>query len=292
MLAQGEIIAKTRHLLRYLAHAAPALDASGILSAIFARLSTGVPMEFTFDQQFFLFVVVGFVAQIIDGALGMAYGVTSSTMLLSLGVPPPVASASVHTAEVITSGVSGISHLRFGNVDHKLFKRFLIPGVAGGILGAYVVTVAGDRLKPFVAAYLLILGVVIFLKAFRRVVERTVTTHILPLALIGGFLDSVGGGGWGPIVTSTLVARGNNPRLTIGSVNLAEFFVSVAQAGTFSLLLGFGYWKIIIALIIGGVVAAPMAAYVCKHIPARTLMMIVGGLIILLSLRSVYLALR
>jgi uncharacterized membrane protein YfcA len=239
-----------------------------------------------------VFVIVGFIAQLIDGALGMAYGVSSTTFLLSIGIPPAAASASVHTAEIFTSGVSGLSHLRFGNVDRKLFKKLLIPGIIGGVLGAYVLTVVpGKTIKPFVAIYLLIMGLMILRKALKKVQETEVRTKLFPLGLVGGFLDAMGGGGWGPIVTSTLVAKGHNPRFTIGSVNLAEFFVCVAEVATFLTTIGLVHWQIILGLIIGGVLAAPLAAYVCKGLSSRALMIMVGVLIIALSTRTAYQAL-
>ncbi|MBX7222551.1 MAG: sulfite exporter TauE/SafE family protein [Blastocatellia bacterium] len=247
------------------------------------------------DKHILLFIAAGFIAQIIDGALGMAYGVTTTTLLLSFGIPPAAVSAGVHTSEILTSGVSGISHLRFGNVDRELFKKLLIPGAIGGILGAYILTsVRGELIKPFVAVYLLLLGLSILSKAIRSTSNSKPVTRIFPLAVIGGFCDSVGGGGWGPIVTSTLVAGGNSPRYTIGSVNLAEFFVSLVQAGTFIVLIGMLQWqttgRIIIGLVIGGVIAAPFAAFICQHIPRRTLMFAVALLIIVLSVRTICLA--
>lgn len=239
------------------------------------------------------FVIVGFVAQMIDGALGMAYGVSSTTFLLSVGVPPAAASASVHIAEIFISGVSGLSHLRLGNVDSRLLKRLVVPGVVGGILGAYLLTsIPGDKIRPFISIYLLVMGLVILWKALRAQQSHKKTeSRLIPLGLIGGFFDATGGGGWGPIVTSTLVARGHNPRSAIGSVNLTEFFVTVAESATFVAIMGVVHWQIILGLIIGGVLAAPLAAYVCQRLPARTLMLILGTLIICLSVRAIYIAL-
>lgn len=192
------------------------------------------------------YVVVGFLAQLVDGALGMAYGVISTTFLLSAGVAPAMASASVHTAEMFTTAASGLSHLRLGNVDRSLFARLCIPGVLGGVVGAYILTtVPAGVIRPVVTAYLLLIGLWIIARVWRRVQERRVTRGIARLALAGGFLDAIGGGGWGPIVTSTLVARGNNPRMTIGSVNLAEWFVTVAQTATFVAILGVPPWQTI-----------------------------------------------
>jgi hypothetical protein len=243
-----------------------------------------------------LYVLVGFVAQIIDGALGMAYGVSSNTFLLSLGLPPAAASASVHMAEVVTTGVSGISHWRLGNIDWKLVKRLLVPGVIGGVAGAYLLTsIDGDIIKPYIAAYLLIMGAFIIYKAFRNsghVNDGTHTARVSFLGLVGGFCDAIGGGGWGPVVTTTLVARGKNPRLTIGSVNFSEFFVTFAESVTFVLTLSFGqYWQIILGLLIGGAIAAPLAARVTRKLPLKALMILVGTLIVVLSIRTIYLTL-
>jgi len=227
----------------------------------------------------------------IDGALGMAYGVTATTFLLSFGISPAASSASVHASEVFTSGVSGLMHLKFGNVNNKLFKSLLIPGVIGAILGAYILSSFEHYnyiVKPLVSGYTLILGVVILAKAIRKDKIRQRIKRLFPLALVGGFLDSIGGGGWGPIVSSTLIARGRNPRYTIGSVNLAEFFIALSSSLTFVTLIGLTHWAIIIGLIIGGVIAAPIAAYLANKIPAKTIMILVGIVVIILSLKRLF----
>ncbi len=244
------------------------------------------------EQNILVFILVGFIAQLIDGALGMAYGVSSNTFLLSIGVPPALASASVHLAEVITTGISGFSHWRFGNIDKQLVRRLLIPGLIGGVVGAYILSnVSGDVIKPVISAYLLIMGVIIIRKAFdKNHRERKVISHLFPLGLTGGFFDAIGGGGWGPIVTTTLIARGNNVRYTVGSVNLAEFFVTFAESVTFILTLGFVHWSVVLGLLIGGGIAAPLAAMVTKKLPVKTLMGLVGIIIVLLSLRTIWLA--
>ncbi len=240
------------------------------------------------DQDFLVFVLVGFVAEMIDGALGMAYGVTSTSFLLSLGLPPASASASVHASELVTTATSGFFHLRFGNVKKDLVLRLLIPGVIGGVTGAYVLTeLPVNVIKPFVTVYLLLMGGVIVYKAFRPVKEEP-HISVAPLGLIGGFFDAIGGGGWGPIVTTTLVARGTQPRFVVGSVNLAEFFVTVSESAAFFLTIGFLHWNVILGLMLGGVIAAPIAAMLTKRIPVKPFMILVGVLIILMSLRNLF----
>jgi len=245
-----------------------------------------------------LYVLVGFIAQMIDGALGMAYGVSSNTFLLSLGIPPAAASASVHMAEVVTTGISGFSHWRLGNVDWKLVRRLLIPGVIGGVAGAYLLTsIDGDMVKPYIAAYLLLMGVVIIYKAFtikpRDKPDEYHGPRISWLGLLGGFCDAIGGGGWGPVVTSTLVARGKYARTTIGSVNFSEFFVTFSESVVFVFTLSLSeYWQIILGLLIGGAIAAPFAARMTRNLPLKTLMIMVGILIIILSIRTILLALK
>jgi len=237
-------------------------------------------------------VAVGLFAQTVDGALGMAYGVTSTTFLLAIGASPATASASVHIAEVFTTGVSGISHVKFGNVDKQLFARLLVPGILGAVLGAVVVTqIDGAAFKPFVSAYLLLMGIYILSKAFRQLrVHAQTTKHVGKLALFGGFIDAAGGG-WGPVVTTTLVGSGHDPRTTIGSVNFAEFFLTLAGAASFSLLMEINAWTIIAGLVFGGLFAAPFAALLCGKLSARALLVLVGTLISTLSLYNLYRAL-
>lgn len=240
-----------------------------------------------------LFVAVGFVAQMIDGAIGMAYGVTSTSVMLSLGIPPATASACVHAAETFTTAASGAAHWRLGNVDRKLLFRLALPGMIGGAIGAYLLTeLPGDKIKPFINGYLLLVGVLIMWKALTsRSASGPPPAGVAPLGFVGGLLDSIGGGGWGPIVTSTLIGQGTTPRYAIGSVNLAEFFVTFTISATFVFTIGLELWPIIAGLIIGGIVAAPFAALAAKHMPDTALMVIVGCVVVILSLRSILLAL-
>jgi siroheme synthase-like protein len=246
------------------------------------------------DSSFLYFMLGGFIAQMIDGALGMAYGVSATTFLLSFGISPAVASMSVHASEIFTSGVSGLMHLKFGNVHNRLFKAIVIPGVLGAILGAYVLTEFENYstfIKPIVGVYTLFLGILIIYKVVRKKQGRKRVKRAGLLATFGGFLDSIGGGGWGPVVSSTLIAQGKHPRLVVGSVNLAEFFVSLASSFTFLTILGGSHWQTILGLILGGVCAAPIAALLSKKLNVKAMMLIVGIVIIIVSLRIILLTL-
>lgn len=229
---------------------------------------------------------IGFVAQLIDGALGMAFGLISTTALLALGIPPAQASAAVHTAEVATTGASALSHLYHGNVDRRLLVTLASAGVLGGMLGAYILSnIDGRAIRPFVSAYLLVMGLFILMRAVRLtpVDEDAKAGYAAPLGLVGGFLDAIGGGGWGPMVSSTLIGSGHAPRRVIGSVNAAEFFVTVAVATTFFIELGIAHISHIAALMLGGILAAPFGAYVARYVPPRLLMTLVGILVVLLA---------
>lgn len=241
-------------------------------------------------RAFWSAAAVGFIAQTIDGALGMAYGITATTFLLSAGASPALASASVHIAEVFTTGFSGISHARFGNVNKNLFLRLLLPGIVGAVLGAILVTqIDGRILKPYVSGYLLFMGIYVLSKAWRRVqAARHEPRHVAKLALFGGFVDAAGGGGWGPVVTTTLVSSGHDPRTTIGSVNFAEFFLTLSGAATFSLLVGSMAWVLVAGLVFGGIFSAPLAALLCRKLRARSLLILVGMLITVLSIYNLY----
>ncbi len=241
-----------------------------------------------FDQEFVVFFLIGIFAQLVDGTLGMGYGATSTSFLLAYGIPPAISSAGVHVAEMFTTGASAISHHHFGNINKKLVKHLLIPGVLGSITGAYLLSdvIDGDVIKPFIAVYMIVLAIIIIRKSMRKTIIKKKTKRLNILASFGGFMDSVGGGGWGPIVTSTLLGRGRNPRYTIGSVNAAEFAVSFASGITFMLFGGIQGWQVIIGLILGGVMAAPLAAILVNRIKRKPMMIVVGILIIILSLKT------
>ncbi|WP_028055863.1 sulfite exporter TauE/SafE family protein [Sphingobium bisphenolivorans] len=231
------------------------------------------------------FILVGFGAQMVDGALGMAYGVISSTLLLALGVPPSRASASVHAAETFTTGVSAISHIAHRNVDWKLFARLIIPGVIGGVSGAYLLSnVDGSYIKPFVQIYLASIGVYLIWRGLHFPPQKRDPKWVGPLGLIGGFMDATGGGGWGPVVTSNLLIQGSSPRHTIGTVNTVEFILTLSISITFLLHLGWEtFTTYTVGLLIGGVIAAPFGAMLARHVAPRTLFIAVGTILSLTS---------
>jgi uncharacterized membrane protein YfcA len=244
-------------------------------------------------QDFLIFLLVGFLAQIVDGALGMAYGVISSTVLLSFGVPPATASASVHAAEVFTTAASAGSHAVNKNVNWKLFVPLALGGAVGGGIGAFVLTsVDGDLLKPWITAYLSIMGLVIIWRATKETRERVFPRKFAgPLGLVGGFFDAIGGGGWGPTVTTTMVGSGQDPRISIGTTNTAEFFVTATISATFLAAMLTGHWQqadgianhalAVVGLIVGGLLAAPLAGVIARIAPKRVLTYGVGAVVLL-----------
>jgi uncharacterized membrane protein YfcA len=242
-----------------------------------------------FDKHFLFFVIAGFLAQMVDGMLSMGYGVTSATCLISFGVNPVAVSAAIHTSEVFASGISGYSHYKFGNVNKKLFHHLVMPGVLGAILGALMLVFLGEKagkwLMPVMALYAMFLGLKILFKAFQIQSKAKKVKRIGWLAGLGGFLDSFGGGGWGPIVTSSLMAKGRSPKYTIGSVSLTEFFVTLASALTFFITVGISHWNIVLGLLLGGAIAAPFAARLAGKLPRKTMMVAVGIMVMLWCIR-------
>jgi uncharacterized protein len=239
------------------------------------------------------FILVGFAAQLIDGALGMAFGVISSTLLISMGVPPQFASAGVHAVEVFTTGASGISHTLHKNVNWILFRRIVIPGVIGGLIGTYVIVVAAEKARPFVLAYLVCIGLYLLWRGIRHTHQEKKPKIVEPLGFAGGFLDAAGGGGWGPVVTSNLLVQGVEPRKVIGTVNTAEFFLSATISASFVVQLGPSILRPeMVGLLIGGLAAAPLGGYAAKRVPARALLILVGIVLILTSAYGIYTAIR
>jgi uncharacterized protein len=257
---------------------------SGKLVVSVAAMKAGI------NRSFFIYLGVGVIAQMIDGTLGMGYGATATSFLMGSGLNPAISSTAIHLSEMFTTGASAISHHRFGNINKKLFKTLLIPGVLGAMVGAYLLSdrIDGDALKPFIALYMICLGVVIIRKAYQMSAKKRKTKNLGILAAFGGFMDAVGGGGWGPIVTSTLLGRGRDPRYTIGSVNAAEFAVAFSSGLVFLFFLGQNSWQVASGLIIGGLIAAPLSAKLTGKLPRKPAMIAVGITIIILSLRTLY----
>ncbi|MEO6037067.1 MAG: TSUP family transporter [Saprospiraceae bacterium] len=268
------------------------------LSLIFNVVSFYIPwrewplLVGSIDPQFWMFVAVGFGAQLVDGLLGMGYGVVTQIFLMGAGVPLAAVSSSIHTAEVFSAGASGYSHYRFGNVNRRLFKALLAPGIIGAIIGSAMLVWLGEEyaryIKPLLAVYTLLLGVRILSRGFVKRKTRTKVKKLGFLAAAGGFLDSFGGGGWGPLVTSTLIAKGKTPQYVIGSVSLSEFFVTLASAVTFFSFLGLAHWLVVAGLIVGGVVAAPLGARLAGKLPVRLMFVLVGVIVVFWSLRVLW----
>ena len=218
----------------------------------------------------------------------MGYGATSTTFLLSFGVSPVTSSMAVHVSEMFTTGASAISHYKFKNVNKKLVLNLIVPGVIGSFIGSYLLAdvIDGNAIKPFIAVYMIILAAVIIIKGLRKNIKKKKSKRLGLLAIFGGFMDAIGGGGWGPIVTSTLMGRGRDARYTIGSVNTAEFAISFASGITFVLFEGISGWRVIAGLVIGGIIAAPIGAYFLNKIPRKPATVLVGFLLIILSVRT------
>lgn len=239
------------------------------------------------------FIAVGFAAQLVDGALGMAFGVISNTLLVGvLGVPPAQASQRVHLVECFTTATSGISHLLHGNIDKRLFLRLTVPGVIGGGAGAYLLTsIDGAAIKPFVLIYLAAMGLYLLARGLLYPPKLREAKHVAPLGLIGGFLDAAGGGGWGPVVTSNLLVQGAEPRKVVGTVNAAEFFLAVAISAAFIFQLGIADLAgATLGLLIGGVIAAPFAAFAAKHFSPKLMLILVGAALTITSSYGVWTA--
>ncbi|WP_370695660.1 sulfite exporter TauE/SafE family protein (plasmid) [Priestia megaterium] len=249
-------------------------------------------------KKLFIFAFIGFLAQLIDGSLGMAYGVTSSSLLLSFGMAPAIASASIHISEVVTTAASGISHMKFGNVDRQAIFKLIIPGSIGAFIGAcFLSNLPGDVVKPYISLFLLMLGFYVIIRfliknkpsSTQRNLNLT-TKQALPLGLIAGFADATGGGGWGPLTTPILLSKnGNSARKVVGTVDTSEF--AIAISATIGFLISLGWqdvnWFWVGALMLGGVIAAPIAAWLVKTIPSHLLGVLVGGFIILTNVWTI-----
>jgi uncharacterized protein len=277
-------------------HALLLYGALAIVAAGFAWLwqSQNSPADFR-HTAFLIGLTCGIAAQLIDGALGMGYGLSATTFLMTQGITPVAATASVHIAEAFTSAASGISHWRLGNVRTDLFKRLVLPGILGALAGVALVTsIDSQTLRPWISGYLVLLGIFVIYKVWskRQAKARELSKRqVMPLAFVGAFVDSAGGGGWGPVVTTTLVSSGQDPRTTIGSVNAAEFFITLTSGFSFALLIGIEHWETVLGLMTGGLLVAPFAARLTSVLPTKTLTIFIGLLIITLSSFNLYKAL-
>ncbi|MEO8234232.1 MAG: TSUP family transporter [Flavobacterium sp.] len=266
---------------------------------MFFFVGFGVSKFISFDElwshaqnipnAFYGMLLIGFFAQIVDGALGLGYGVMCSTSMMLLGIKLPAISGSIHTAEMFSSGISGFSHYKFGNVNKKLFFWIAIPGVIGSVVGALLLIYLGNKYEAItygiLASYTLLIGVRLIILAFKKRIEKQQLKNASLLGFAGGFFDAFGGGGWGPIVTSTLLSKGRKSSYVVGTVSLAEFFVTLAASITFFTSLGISHWFIILGLIIGGSIAAPFGAKLAGKLPHKTALLLVAFLVIIFSIR-------
>lgn len=296
-MAEGSIMLGNNDIARLSSRTARWLGvALGVVTIAFIAIwiTRAAAGEQAFDSnRFILALAVGVFAQIVDGALGMAYGVTANSLLLASGLSPAAATATVHVAEAFTTAGSGLAHWKLGNIDKRIFGRIVIPGVIGGVAGVVLIAnIDGKVIRPWISGYLLLMGLYIIFRAFRAVRNFNLSGgRLVPVAAFGGFADSVGGGGWGPVVTTTLLGAGHEPRTTIGSVNAAEFFVTLASGFSFALLVGIQTWESVAGLILAGLLVAPFAAGLTSRLPKKWLMVGVGLLISGLSLWTILRAL-
>lgn len=246
------------------------------------------------NYMFYWMLLVGFGAEVVAGSMGMGYGVICTSLLLILNVPPAVVSASIHSAEAFTSAAGSISHWQLGNVNKKLVKALAIPAIIGAVIGALLLTYVGEKYakvtKPFIAAYTIYLGIKILQNAFKKkkVNQQKKQSNITVLGLIGGFIDSFGGGGWGPLVTGTFIKNGHTPRFVIGSSTVAKCILTVASAVTFIFTIGIHHWNVVAGLLIGGIVTAPFSAMLTSKLPTKKMFIIVGVVVIFCGLITIY----
>jgi len=246
------------------------------------------------NHLFYWMLLVGFGAEVVAGSMGMGYGVICTSLLLILNVPPPVVSASIHSAESFTSAAGTISHWQLGNVNKKLARALALPAIIGAVAGALALTYVGERYakitKPFIAAYTIYLGIKILQNAFKKklIKGQKKKSNITVLGLIGGFIDSFGGGGWGPLVTGTFIKNGHTPRFVIGSSTFAKCILTVASAVTFIFTIGIHHWNVVAGLLIGGIVTAPFSAMLTAKLPTKKMFIAVGIVVIFCGLVTIY----
>lgn len=293
MLVEGERTKRTKKNFKWLIWASIVLSLTVVVAVLWNKEPEFQSFLTNINPMFYWFLVGGFIFAMIDGAIGMSYGVTSTSFSLAMGVPPASASMGVHLSEILSNGIAGWMHYRFGNVNWKLFKLLLIPGIIGAVTGAYLLSSLehySHYTKPLVSLYTLILGFVILSKAYQiklKAKNKGKIKKISLLGLFGGFIDAVGGGGWGSIVLSSLIAGGRNPRFSLGTVKISRFFIALMSSLTFITMLNGAHWEAVGGLVIGSALAAPIAARVSNKISVKTIMVSVGVIVILVSLRSI-----
>jgi uncharacterized membrane protein YfcA len=263
-----------------------------VISAIFLLTYYHETDRTSFNNDLFFWALLfGAVAALIDGSLGMAYGVTGTAFLLGYGISPVKAVAYIHIAEIFVSGSSGLNHWKIGNIDTKLFKKLLVPGIIGAILGALIIAkVKIPYLSIVISIYLLFMGIFLIAKAYSKIklqLKQKISV-VIPLAVTGGFVDGAGGGGWGPVVTTSLLGGKMEPKKVIGTVNASEFFINLASAVSLLFLVKVTDWEALAGLIIGGFLVAPYAARVTSKMSEKMILTIVGCLITILSIRKIY----
>jgi uncharacterized protein len=238
-------------------------------------------------MELFLFAFIGFFAQIVDSSIGMAFGTLSSTLLLTFGFPPQALSATVHTAEIFSGGTSAFAHYRLKNIDWDLLKRLSFPAITGAIIGSFlIIYFPGDILKPFISGYFVVVGLIIIAKALQLFNIRPINLRVALIGFLGGFFDAFGGAGWGEFVSSGLILRGQNVQTAVGSLNAVEFLITTAISIVFMASTDVLEWQSVAALALGGMIAAPIGAWVCKRAPTKWLMLMVGVVVSLLGLKS------
>lgn len=299
VLSTDVVASSRKRVNRYFISAAVIIAIAIGFYLVYPYIHIDVIREFLNKENhlFYWMLLTGFLAEIVAGSMGMGYGVICTTILLILNIPPPIISASIHSAESFTSAAGTISHFKLGNVNKKLTKLLAIPAIIGAVIGAIALTYVGERYakmtKPFIAAYTMYLGIRILSNAFRKKngngqngVKKK--TNITRLGLIGGFIDSFGGGGWGPLVTGTFIKNGRTPRYVIGSSTVAKFILTVASAVTFIFTVGIQHWNIVAGLLIGGIVTAPFSAMLTSKLPVRRMFIVVGIVVIAMSLITLF----
>ncbi len=295
--AQQELLSSRRKVVNKYVVAITIIALAVLFTYLFLSAEQLTALQAVLHKDHYLFywmLLAGFFAEVVAGSMGMGYGVICTTILLILNVPPPIISASIHSAESFTSAAGTVSHWQLGNVNKKLVKALAIPAVFGAVLGAITLTYVGERYakmtKPFIAGYTMYLGFRILQNAFKRKAHHSEKkkTNITALGLIGGFIDSFGGGGWGPLVTGTFIKNGHTPRYVIGSSTVAKFILTVASAITFIFTVGIHHWNIVAGLLIGGIVTAPFSAMLTAKLPTKKMFIVVGCVVIIMGFITIY----